>query len=210
MAMLSNCKIMQVISIGFIPYIIIVMLLTSISNAADVQDICMEIGINFEDQSSTELTLLEGEDAEIYCLFNYTSVGRKPLPFWQVQNHNELTQNFWYPGFFPQNVIYNDKRDTLTIRNIDISMNNTSIACCFNAINSICENNFTFMNVVAVPEYLTTIHYYRGFTTVTVVTVTTPDELPFHTIAIYSCSQMLTGYRTWFLLFNLLSYILCN
>lgn len=200
MATNFNCKIRQVVLSSFI-HIMTVILLTSINSAyaADVRDTCTEVGINFNRQHSPDLNLMEGDDAEINCKYSFTIQGSKPLPFWRIRNHTKLyTESFWYYGFFPRNVVYDGARDSLIIKNIDISMNDTSIACCFNAINGICESNFTFVYIVIDSEAVTEIYYYHHVNE-TLSSVRNCGQL-----------QVLLGYRPWFVLINWLSYILCH
>lgn len=117
-------------------------------------DACDEAGIIFEKTDSEAIITVDINDvAVIPCKFEYQPPNetfnisdRKPVPFWRLQRYDSRP-TFLYQGLFPPFYQYNGT--DLIISKVDETLNDASIACCFEFINirNICEANQTVIKI---------------------------------------------------------------
>ena len=147
------------------------------SNEATCQKICGDAGITFEDDVRSESGMVEVDEgalAVVPCRFTYTGRQSRPFPFWRMDfydsDYNYERTVFLYPGAFPVNFSYNDSAGGLMISNVDMTLNQTAVRCCFDFfyVNGICEGNRTVINVLPNKQY----HY-------DVATISTPESKDF-------------------------------
>ena len=151
-------------------WIVIITLYFAQSEVSTESEICEDLGIIFDEVHNNSIiaNVINGE-AFIPCRFEYhptikiNNQDPTPTPFWRVQNNMEQKPRFYYPGRLPSNFYYNASLGGLTISNIDESMDNSSVSCCFEFFdfNSICEASPVYIIIRKEPMRMTTTHVYN-------------------------------------------------
>ena len=154
-------------------WIVIIIALCFITHSKTESNICKDVGITFDvdDHPLYNITKVnENGKAFIPCRFEYNPtaiIGNqdpRPTPFWRIQSHKEQRPRFYYPGRLPNNFNYNESLGGLTISNVDKSMDNLSVSCCFEFFDfrDICEASPIYIMVEREPNIVITTHVYSS------------------------------------------------